>query len=117
MSGKLPSLHVNLSDTKYKSLMRLIDVGIPNFDTGDAIPTAPSPPLDQHTSGAFQSLFGQKGIEYTLDDHDEELENSPKSQADKGLAQARVLCMKAIPCTKLICCIWSSLSYVSTSSR
>ncbi|THH34126.1 hypothetical protein EUX98_g96 [Antrodiella citrinella] len=32
ISGHLPSLQVNLSDTKYKALMRLIDVAIPHFD-------------------------------------------------------------------------------------
>ncbi|KAI6162193.1 vacuolar protein sorting-associated protein 13 [Pisolithus thermaeus] len=32
VAGKLPSLHINVSDAKYKTLMRLIDVGIPNLD-------------------------------------------------------------------------------------
>ncbi|KAI6133067.1 vacuolar protein sorting-associated protein 13 [Pisolithus croceorrhizus] len=34
VAGKLPSLHINVSDAKYKTLMRLIDVGIPNLDDG-----------------------------------------------------------------------------------
>ncbi|KAF4605212.1 hypothetical protein EYR40_003995 [Pleurotus pulmonarius] len=37
--GKLPTLHLNFSDTKYKALMRLIDVCMPNFPTEDALPS------------------------------------------------------------------------------
>ncbi|KAH8819973.1 hypothetical protein F5884DRAFT_32326 [Xylogone sp. PMI_703] len=32
ISGNLPVLHVSVSDTKYKSLMKIIDVAIPDFD-------------------------------------------------------------------------------------
>lgn len=32
MTGHLPTLRVNFSDRKYKTLMRIIDVAIPNFD-------------------------------------------------------------------------------------
>lgn len=32
MTGHLPTLHVNFSDRKYKTLMRIIEVAIPNFD-------------------------------------------------------------------------------------
>ncbi|KAG2072635.1 DUF1162-domain-containing protein [Suillus decipiens] len=71
ISGKLPSLQVNISDAKYKSLMRLIDVAIPNFDEGGDrkppqihIDTAPLVlPLST-------GLFGPVGTEYNVDDHD-----------------------------------------------
>ncbi|KAL9059489.1 MAG: hypothetical protein Q9162_001187 [Coniocarpon cinnabarinum] len=36
ISGKLPLLHASFSDAKYKSLMRLISVAIPNFDDDDS---------------------------------------------------------------------------------
>ncbi|PWZ02331.1 hypothetical protein BCV70DRAFT_172197 [Testicularia cyperi] len=36
MTGHLPTLRVNFSDRKYKTLMRIIDVAIPNFDDEDA---------------------------------------------------------------------------------
>jgi vacuolar protein sorting-associated protein 13A/C len=42
VSGELPTLQVNISDMKYKSLMRLIDVCIPNFND-DADVAAPTP--------------------------------------------------------------------------
>ncbi|KAJ7487596.1 vacuolar protein sorting-associated protein 13 [Mycena galericulata] len=73
VAGHLPSLQVNLSDTKYKALMRLIDVCIPKFgdDTGE--PVAP-PPLVKNSSSAFQpsGLFSQSGTEYNVDDDEDE---------------------------------------------
>ncbi|KAG9201093.1 hypothetical protein G6514_006005 [Epicoccum nigrum] len=39
VSGNLPVLHASISDAKYKSLMRLIDVAIPKFDNGSAAST------------------------------------------------------------------------------
>ncbi|SNX84266.1 related to VPS13 - involved in regulating membrane traffic [Melanopsichium pennsylvanicum] len=41
MTGHLPTLRVNFSDRKYKTMMRIIDVAIPNFDdtTGQDSPT------------------------------------------------------------------------------
>ncbi|KAJ5779395.1 Vacuolar protein sorting-associated protein 13 [Penicillium paradoxum] len=33
ISGHLPELHASMSDTKYKGLMKLIDIAIPQFDT------------------------------------------------------------------------------------
>ncbi|KAF3389182.1 Vacuolar protein sorting-associated protein 13 [Penicillium rolfsii] len=34
ISGNLPELHASMSDTKYKGLMKLIDIAIPHFDEG-----------------------------------------------------------------------------------
>jgi len=34
ISGHLPELHATMSDTKYKGLMKLIDIAIPQFDDG-----------------------------------------------------------------------------------
>ena len=35
ISGHLPELHASMSDTKYKGLMKLIDIAIPQFDAGN----------------------------------------------------------------------------------
>ncbi|PWN54382.1 hypothetical protein IE53DRAFT_157097 [Violaceomyces palustris] len=35
ITGHLPTLKVNFSDRKYKALMRMVDIAIPNFDQGD----------------------------------------------------------------------------------
>ncbi|KAJ5532503.1 hypothetical protein N7494_009055 [Penicillium frequentans] len=42
ISGNLPELHASMSDTKYKGLMKLIDIAIPQFETGktDSDPVA-----------------------------------------------------------------------------
>jgi len=73
VSGTLPSLQVNVSDTKYKSLMRLIDVCIPNFD-GDQGPPRPSLQSTRMKSEGFQlqTLFGQGEQEYNVDDEDDD---------------------------------------------
>ncbi|KAH7930968.1 vacuolar protein sorting-associated protein 13 [Leucogyrophana mollusca] len=70
VSGKLPTLQVNLSDVKYKSLMRIIDVAIPNFDD-DAEQKALAQAQIEKASATFPlpaGLFGQSGAEYNVDD-------------------------------------------------
>ncbi|KAF5370222.1 hypothetical protein D9615_010080 [Tricholomella constricta] len=70
VSGKLPSLKVNFSDTKYKALMRLIDVCIPQFGD-DETRRASSAPAAKSSSGGFQlasGLFGPSETEYNVDD-------------------------------------------------
>ncbi|KAE8355847.1 hypothetical protein BDV28DRAFT_20786 [Aspergillus coremiiformis] len=42
ISGHLPELHASISDTKYKGLMKLIDIAIPHFDEGNQESHAPS---------------------------------------------------------------------------
>jgi vacuolar protein sorting-associated protein 13A/C len=69
----LPKLQVNLSDTKYKSLMRLIDVCIPHFDEGPQESAPAPPPGARDNSGVFPPLpllFGSRAPEYNVDDHD-----------------------------------------------
>lgn len=73
VSGKLPSLFVNISDTKYKALMRLIDVAIPKIGD-DAEPHAPMP-LPRNDSSAFPlpplGIFGSGNTGYDIDDDDD----------------------------------------------
>ncbi|KAJ6604648.1 vacuolar protein sorting-associated protein 13 [Mycena vulgaris] len=96
VSGKLPSLQVNLSDTKYKALMRLIDVCIPKFGQDTAGASAP-PPLVKHTSSAFQlssGLFSQAETEYNVYDEDDDADDDASTggedkffEADDGSVQ------------------------------
>lgn len=37
ISGRLPSLRVNISDTKYKALVKFVDTAIPKFDRAEFI--------------------------------------------------------------------------------
>ncbi|KAI0724570.1 vacuolar protein sorting-associated protein 13 [Cerioporus squamosus] len=81
ISGHLPTLQVNMSDTKYKALMRLIDVAIPHFDD-EAEPRAYSAPrqstTQRHASGAFKipaGFFGASTDEYAIETDDEDAQS------------------------------------------
>lgn len=82
VSGVLPSLQLNFSDTKYKSLMRLIDVCIPNFGE----PDASAVPLRSSGGGGFQlppGLFGQAEAEYNVDDEDADSDGKTEGDANR----------------------------------
>lgn len=81
VAGHLPALQVNMSDTKYKALMRLIDVAIPNFDDAEQAPdraySAHKPSTSQrHASTAFKIPSGFFGPvpeeEYAIETDDED---------------------------------------------
>jgi vacuolar protein sorting-associated protein 13A/C len=75
VSGTLPTLQLNMSDIKYRSLMRLIDVCIPHF--GDDAPKKPqvleppkgefplAPPPPKFT---LPGVFRAKEASYTVED-------------------------------------------------
>lgn len=91
VSGHLPTLQVNLSDTKYKSLMRLIDVAIPKFDDGETGQRPPPQPVvaPQSKTGfrLTSGLFGTVEQEYNVDDEGdkEDLPDDPPSTTvDEG---------------------------------
>jgi vacuolar protein sorting-associated protein 13A/C len=70
IAGTLPSLHVNLSDTKYKALMRLIDACIPKFGENDHKSPQLSAPPPSHLP-TFQlpaGLFGTAGSDLNIED-------------------------------------------------
>lgn len=74
VSGNLPTLQLNMSDVKYRSLMRLIDVCIPHF--GDDAPKKPlvseAPKSEFPLSPlpptfALPGVFRAKDTAYTVD--------------------------------------------------
>ena len=78
VSGQLPTLQLNFSDTKYKSLMRLIDVTIPHFDPEPVEATRPG--LSNAKSSAFRlpsGYFGATEEEYGVDDEEEDVKAAP----------------------------------------
>ncbi|KAL4070939.1 vacuolar protein sorting-associated protein 13 [Scleroderma citrinum] len=79
VSGKLPSLHINISDAKYKILMRLIDVTIPNFNDSEE-----SRPVDQGPIAVPLSagLFRSTGPEYNVEDSQPELKEGSSDFGD-----------------------------------
>lgn len=79
VSGKLPSLHVNISDAKYKTLMRLIDVAIPDVNDSD------ENPLDDQVSigdPLSMRLFRSTGPEYNIEDPQSESEDGSNNFGD-----------------------------------
>lgn len=70
VSGSLPTLQLNFSDRKYKSLMRMIDVALPKFDDPANSPTTrpPAQPMPRHTS------FAQSRNKVVSDEEDDDLQ-------------------------------------------
>ena len=87
VSGHLPTLQINLSDTKYKSLMRLIDVSIPKFDDDTSAPQRPAlEKTAKSGAGAFRlpsGIFGSQDRDYDLDsDTEDNKQVSKPEEAD-----------------------------------
>lgn len=86
ISGQLPTLQVNFSDSKYKTLMRLIDVCIPKLDDEPEAPQRPPPRPIQAVSGsnAFRlrsGIFGNTE-EYHFEDDDTDAGKDAEKEAE-----------------------------------
>ncbi|EKM61051.1 uncharacterized protein PHACADRAFT_156217 [Phanerochaete carnosa HHB-10118-sp] len=82
LSGHLPNLQINLSDAKYKSLMRLIDVSIPKFDNDSNAPRRPALEKAKSGAGAFRlpsGIFGSHDPDYNIDSDTEDEKRADKS--------------------------------------
>ena len=69
MSGRLPNLHINFSDSKYKTLMRLIDATMPRFD--NAVDQESTKHASTNLPAVQPSLFAAEEAEYVVDDASE----------------------------------------------
>jgi len=94
VSGTLPTLQLNMSDIKYRSLMRLIDVCIPHF--GDDAPKKPQIP--DASKGEFPlsplpptftlpGVFRAKETSYTVEDQ-APIEENQKEDNDEEFFEA-----------------------------
>ncbi|KAG8691548.1 hypothetical protein FRC11_001538 [Ceratobasidium sp. 423] len=87
VSGKLPELKVNLSNQKYKCLMRIIEIAIPNFGDDTSGPTN-KPKLKSDTGPKRPSALPMPGnvfsrqqqASYAIDDVDSESSNGESDQ-------------------------------------
>lgn len=72
VSGNLPELKVNLSNVKYKALMRLIDIAIPKL--GEPEPQPKRIPKRPELQGLplSSNVFAQSRHEYTVDEEGSE---------------------------------------------
>ncbi|BFZ60577.1 Vacuolar protein sorting-associated protein 13 [Saitoella coloradoensis] len=87
VSGHLPILHASMSDAKYKTMMRIIDVAIPHFDDDEKAAqkqrkaSSARKPKTEGTRKRRPSFFGMEEPELIIDDasvtevEDEEDEN------------------------------------------
>lgn len=81
VSGKLPALQLNFSDSKYHSVLRLIDVTIPNFDNGDTS-AIDSTEVMSYGYQMSSGIFDLPETEYNIDEGDEDDEDDYKSAED-----------------------------------
>lgn len=97
VAGDLPSLQVNLSDAKYHSLMRLVDVAIPKFDRD--VPVAHTLKASDRTESTTRYHLPSTGlfapfdeVEYNVNDDDDDSDDGAEDEffeADGGLGQVR----------------------------
>jgi vacuolar protein sorting-associated protein 13A/C len=68
VSGNLPGLKVNVSNLKYKALMRLIDIAIPKLGEPEPEPKQPPKRPELHGLPLSSNVFSQPRHEYTVDE-------------------------------------------------
>jgi vacuolar protein sorting-associated protein 13A/C len=91
VSGELPTLQVNLSDMKYRSLLGLIDVCIPTFSNSSVVENLASSTLLEHGGEPFQlsrGLFGNVGAEYNIEDYGSDEDGDGSSSQDEQYFEA-----------------------------
>lgn len=71
VSGKLPALQLNFSDSKYHSILRLIDVTIPKFDNEDTS-AIDSTDVMSYSYQLSSGIFELNETEYNVDEDDED---------------------------------------------
>ena len=115
VSGRLPKLQVNLSDMKYKALMRLIDVSIPKFgDDEEAAQVAAPPKNARPPPGGFpmSRVFSKdKSQEYHIEEEDKE----EFFEADTGVPDVCVGAFDLLGVLKLVSRILPFISAPSSS--
>lgn len=89
VSGTLPTLQLNMSDIKYRSLMRLIDVCIPHFgDDAPKKPQIPQAPKNEFPLSPLPPTFALPGVfrvkeaSYTVEDKASIAENQKEGEGN-----------------------------------
>jgi vacuolar protein sorting-associated protein 13A/C len=91
VSGKLPALQLNFSDSKYHSVLRLIDVTIPKFDNGDTS-AIDSTEVMSYGYQLSSGIFNLPETEYNVDEDDEDDYKSAEDDhsIDEGNREVRI---------------------------
>ncbi|KAG9102497.1 hypothetical protein FRC06_001944 [Ceratobasidium sp. 370] len=86
VSGKLPELKVNLSNQKYKGLMRIVDIAIPNFGDDAEMTASQTKPKPKKESArpplSIPSNLFSRVAEYEIDEVDVETSSSTSQDQD-----------------------------------
>jgi vacuolar protein sorting-associated protein 13A/C len=104
VSGRLPVLHATVSDAKYKTLMRIIDVAIPKFDGEQPPQVHKSPEPKPNRPRLLSSASGRRKSERRQSAHllpfateqqaiilnDDELDNDKFEDAKDGTANEQL---------------------------
>ena len=59
VSGHLPVLHASISDKKYQNMMKLIDIAVPKFETGEETGKAKPPPKEPAKQSRADEAIGR----------------------------------------------------------
>ena len=59
ISGHLPVLHASISDKKYKNLMKLIDIAIPDFGSDESLDGRTPAPTKEHKDASSEKLSAE----------------------------------------------------------
>lgn len=88
ISGHLPELHASISDAKYKSLMKLIDIAIPRFDEDEQSDASKQKKKEEKSlSGnrARSSSLQASNRQLPVVDEDSDAESKEEKKPSKGL--------------------------------
>ncbi|KAI8935314.1 hypothetical protein NX059_007900 [Plenodomus lindquistii] len=97
VSGNLPVLHASISDTKYKNLMKLIDVAIPKFDSdmpskqvveGAKGPSNLKPPSDAKANTDPLGRPRAKSFQFSAQEHELVMEEEGHSESEEKFEDA-----------------------------
>lgn len=86
LSGHLPDLSISMSDRKYRSLMRMVDVAVPNFDSNDPGEDVTGRPRANSRASASRGRPRSKSISFAgtryEEDEDEDLIDEADDERD-----------------------------------
>ncbi|KAL7775008.1 hypothetical protein CFE70_005924 [Pyrenophora teres f. teres 0-1] len=97
VSGNLPVLHASVSDSKYKNLMRLIDVAVPKFGNdepskpvaeGATGPSNLKPPNDAQTDMDALGRPRSKSFKFAAQEHELVMEEDSQSDTEDKFSDA-----------------------------
>ncbi|TGZ78721.1 hypothetical protein EX30DRAFT_322121 [Ascodesmis nigricans] len=82
MTGHLPVLQASMSDKKYRSMMKIIDVAIPKFDGDEAKSTTPQKPAEKKEVRTYADI--RRGSAFQFSAQEQELLMDEETDDEDG---------------------------------